>query len=219
MKLKEKFPGIFSIDNKLATLNHIKEFRPFSEQLIEIKNKEYRFWDPNRSKLGAAVMKGIKIIPLKKGMKILYLGLAHCYTATFISNIIGEQGIIYGIEFSERCFNESLPIAEKYKNIVPILADVRKPEIYNWIEKVDILYCDVADPQEVEIFIRNCKKFLKPKGYGLIAIKSRSIDVTKAPKQIYKESIEKLKESGFEIIDWKTLDPFEEAHAMVIVRI
>jgi len=163
-------------------------------------------------------MKNIKEVPLNIGAKVLYMGAAHGMTVSYIANIIGNEGIIYAIEFSERCFNELLPLCEKYKNIVPILSDCRKTENYSWVEKTDIVYCDIADSQEVEIFIRNCKEFLKTNGYGMIAVKSRSIDVTKSPKEIYKESLRKLEEAGFEIIDWKTLDPFERAHCFIVVK-
>lgn len=213
--MKEIFTGIFSINDKLATLNSIKGFNPFNEELIKSKDKEYRIWDPNRSKLAAAIKKNIKNIPLEKNMKILYLGVAHGFTATFLSNIIGNKGIIYGVEFSERCFNELLPLCEKYKNIVPILADARKPEEYKLIEKVDIVYCDLAQPDQTEIAIRNCK-FLKQNGYLFLTIKTRSIDVTKSPKDIVKQEIEKLKD--FKLLDWKMLDPFEKDHGFVIAK-
>jgi len=39
----------------------------------------------------------------------------------------------------------------------------------------------------VEIFLKNVNTFLKKDGYAIIAIKARSIDVTKYPKQIFKE--------------------------------
>jgi fibrillarin-like pre-rRNA processing protein len=132
-------------------------------------------------------------------------------------SVLVEKGVIYGVEFSERCFTELLPLCEKYKNIIPILADARKPEDYAWIEKVDVVYIDIAQPDEIEIFIRNCKEFLKKDGYGMIAVKSRSIDITKSPTTIYKEALKKL-EDDFEIIDWKTLDPYERAHAFVVVK-
>jgi fibrillarin-like pre-rRNA processing protein len=215
--MKEIFPKVFSIDGRLAVENPILGFKPFDEDVIKIDKKEFRVWNHTRSKAAAAILKGIKEFPIKESCKILYLGAAHGYTCSFLSSIIGEKGVIYAVEFSERCFNELLPLCEKYKNIIPILADARKPENYNWIEKVDVVYCDVADPQEVEIFIRNCKEFLKPKGYGMIAIKSRSIDITKSPKEIYKESLKKL-EDDFELIDWKTLDPYERAHCFIVVK-
>jgi len=216
--MKEIFPGIFLIEDMLFVENLIPNYNPFGDRLMKIDKKEYITWNPQRSKLAAAIIKDIKLVPIKKGSSILYMGAAHGYTCSKISCVVGEEGIIYAIEFSERCFNELLPLCEKYKNIIPILSDCRKTENYSWIEKVDIVYCDIADPQEVEIFIRNCNEFLKKDGYGMIAIKSRSIDVTKSPKEIYKESLKKLEEVGFDIIDWKTLDPLEKAHAFIIIK-
>jgi len=214
--MKELFPGIFLVDDKLVVGNSIPGFRPFDEDLIKLRNREYRVWNPRRSKLAAAIMKGIKQVPITKGSKVLYLGAAHGMTPSFIANIIGEKGIVYAIEFSERCFNDLIPLCNNYTNIIPILADSRKPELYYWIEKVDVVYVDVAQPDETEIAIRNCKEFLKSKGYLMLAVKSRSIDVTKSPNKIYKEEIAKLKD--FKIIDWKTLDPLEKAHAFIVAR-
>jgi len=216
--MKEIFPGVFLIDDKLATKNSIPGYRPFKEQIVKVGKDEFRLWDPTRSKLAAAILKKIKEVPIRKESRVLYLGIAHGYTASFIANIIEREGVIYGVEFSERCFNELLPICKKYKNIVPILEDARKPERYNWVEKVDIIYVDIAQPDATLVAIRNCKEFLKENGYLFLAIKSRSIDVTKSPKKVYEEEIEKLKKSGFEIVDWKTLDPFEKAHAFIISR-
>jgi fibrillarin-like pre-rRNA processing protein len=215
--MKELFPRIFLIDNKLAVENPIPGFKPFDEEIIRFEKKEFRIWNPERSKAAAAILKGIKEFPIKEDSKVLYLGAAHGYTCSFLSSIVGK-GIIYAVEFSERCFNELLPLCEKYKNIIPILADARKPELYSWVEKADIVYCDIADPQEVEIFIRNCKEFLKKEGFGMIAVKSRSIDVTKSPREVYREALKKL-EKDFEIIDWKILDPYERAHCFIFVKL
>jgi fibrillarin-like pre-rRNA processing protein len=214
--MKELFHRIFLIDNKLAVENPFPGFEPFEEEVIKLEKKEFRVWSPLRSKAAAAIMRGIEEFPIKEGSKILYLGIAHGYTSSFLSSLIGE-GVIYGVEFSERCFTELLPLCEKYKNIIPILADARKPEDYAWIEKVDVVYIDIAQPDEIEIFIRNCKEFLKKSGYGMVAVKSRSIDITKSPTTIYKEALKRL-EDDFEIIDWKTLDPYERAHAFIVVK-
>jgi len=215
--MKELSSGVFLIDGNLATENPIKDYRPFNEDVLKIKNREFRVWNPRRSKLAAAISKGIKSVPISEGTKMLYLGAAHGMTPSYISNIVKETGIIYAVEFSERCFNELIPLTNKYRNIIPILADARKPETYCWIEKVDVVFADVAQPDETEIAIRNCKEFLKPKGYLLLSIKSRSIDITKSPGRIYKEEIQKLRKA-FEIVDWKTLDPLEKAHAFIVAK-
>lgn len=218
MQLKEKFPGIFLIDDKVFVKNYIQGYNPFGDKTVKIKNQEYIEWDPQRSKLSAAIVKGIKTVPIKEGDKILYLGLAHSYTASKLSSVIGKNGIIYGVEFSERCFQETIPISEKISNIVPILADARLPQQYDWIEKCDVVYCDIAQQDQTAVAIRNCKIFLKENGFLLLAIKARSIDVTKPPKKICEQEIEKLNQSGFEIVDWKMLDPLERDHGFVVAR-
>ncbi len=217
--MKEISDGIFLIEDRLATQNRIKDYDPFNDGLVEMTGKQYRFWNPTRSKLAAAIMNEIKFVPIKNQDKLLYLGVAHGMTASHISDIIGNQGIIYGVEFSDRPFQELLPLCEKYRNISPILADARKPETFYWVEKVDVVYVDIAQPDATEITIRNCREFLKKNGFLLFAIKARSVDVTKSPNEIYKEEIEKLKKANFEIIDWKKLEPFEDAHAFIVAQI
>lgn len=221
MKVKpfKKFDGIFLIDNKLATINLTPRKRVYGEQLIKIDNVEYRVWDYYRSKAAAALKKGIKCFPVTRGQKILYLGIASGTTSSHFSDIIGPEGIIYGVDVAERVLRELTHHAELRGNIVPILADARKPEDYEnlILEKVDLVYEDVADPDQIEILIRNCEKFLNPNGFAIIAIKSQSIDVTKNPKEVYKEYLGKL-EKHFEILDKVELDPFEKHHLFVVMK-
>jgi len=220
MKVKpHKFSGIFLIDGKLATLNLVPGKRVYGEQLIKIDKKEYREWIPFRSKPAAAIKKGIKTFPVESGMKILYLGIASGTTSSHFSDIIGKNGIIYGVEMAERVLRDLIPVAEKRGNIIPILADARNVKSYEdiVIEKVDLVYEDVADPDQIKILIWNCEKFLQPNGWAVIAIKSQSIDVTKIPQDVYKESLKEL-EKHFEIIDKIELDPYEKAHLFVVMK-
>lgn len=212
-----KLPHLSIIGGKLYTENPVKGYNPFSEQLRKEKGIELRTWNPNRSKLGAAIVKGIKEVPINEDSKILYLGAAHAYTPSQVASI-AIKGIVYAIEFSERCFKDMIPLTEKYVNIVPILADARFPDKYGIFEQVDIVYCDIADRQMTEIAIDNCKKFLKAGGILMLAIKARSIDVTESPKKIIQQEIQKLRDSGFEILDWKMLDPFEKDHGFAVAR-
>ncbi len=214
MTVKEKFPGVFEVDGRLATKATFRDYRPFGEEL----RGEFRLWDPTRSKLGAAIIKGLKRLPIRPGSKVLYLGLAHCYTASYVADIVGKGGIIYGVEFSERPFTEALPIAEKYGNIVPIKADARLPEQYSYVEKVDVVYCDIADPQMTEAAIRNARAFLLPDGFVMIAIKARSIDVTAAPRKIVDVEVAKLEKEKFEIVQVLMLDPLEHDHGFIVAR-
>jgi len=220
MKVKNsKFEGIYWVGKRLATINLVPGESVYGEELIKIENVEYRIWDFWRSKPAAAIKLGVKEFPIKKNSKILYLGVASGTTCSHFSDIIGKEGIIYGVEISERVLRELIPHAEKRGNIIPILADARKPEEYSnlVIDKIDLVYCDVASPDEIELFIRNCLEFLKPSGYGMIAVKSRSIDVIKKPEEVYKEAREKL-ENYFEILDFLKLDPYDKDHGFFVVK-
>jgi fibrillarin-like pre-rRNA processing protein len=214
-----KFEGVFKIEKNFATINLVPNEKVYGEKLIKIDKIEYRIWDKWRSKPSAALAKGLKVFPLSKGQKILYLGIASGTTSSHFSDIVGEEGIIYGVDIAERVLRELIHVAEKRGNIVPILADARKPEEYQnqVLEKVDLVYEDVADPDQIEILIRNCEKFLKPKGWAMIAVKSQSIDVVKPPKQVYKQCLDKL-EKYFEILDKIELDPYEKCHLFLVLK-
>lgn len=215
----KNFDGVFFIDGKFVTINLVPGERVYGEELIKIDKIEYRIWDFWRSKPAAAIKKGLKEFPLKRGFSILYLGIASGTTSSHFSDIIGREGIVYGVDIAERVLRELVPHAEKRGNIIPILADARKPEEYEnkIFEKVDIVYEDVASDDQIPILIRNCQKFLSPKGFAMIAIKSQSIDVTKPPKEIYKKCLEEL-EKHFEILDKVELDPYEKAHMFVVMK-
>ncbi len=202
--MKEIFPGVFRDGSNLFTRN--------------IEKKEYSRWDPTRSKLGAAIVKGLKKSSLEEGNKILYLGASTGTTISHVSDIVGKNGLIYAVEFAHRVFQPLLELSKKQKNIVPIFADARKPEKYRWIEQVDIIYVDIAQPDETYIAIRNSNEFLKSEGFVMIAIKSQSIDVTKTPKQVYEEEKKKLEEARFSILELIDLEPYEDKHAMIIAR-
>ncbi len=215
--MNQTFPGVWKKGKHIFTRNLIPGDRTYSKNLIIWKNSEFREWNPNRSKPAAAIANGLKFFPVMENAKILYLGIASGQTATFLSDIIGKEGIIYGVEISERCVRDLNPIAEKRGNIVPIVGDARKPEDYGWVEKVDLIYEDVASDDQTPIMIRNADQFLKPNGFAVIAIKARSIDVVKDPKEIYKQEIAKLKKK-FKILDKVILDPYEKDHLFVVMK-
>ena len=224
--MEQIFPGVWRHRGRILTRSLVPGFRSYAEQVIRIGDKdqkgkkgkaEYRVWEPRRSKPAAAITKGLKHFPLKPGMKILYLGIASGQTASHFSDIIGHQGVIFGVEISERTFRELNPIAEKRGNIVPILANARMLEDYGWIEKVDLVFQDVATDDQSEILERNCSAFLKPEGKAMLSLKSRSIDVTKNPADIYRQEEEKLS-SHFSIIEKLKLDPYEKDHAFFVLK-
>jgi len=216
--MKQIFDGVWQDGRKLFTKNFVPGKKVYGEQLVKKGKDEFRSWDHTRSKAAAAIAKGLKTFLLKEGQKILYLGASSGTTVSHVSDIVGENGIVYAVEISERSMRDLNILAEHRQNIVPILANAKTPEDYSWVEPCDILYQDVATEDQSEILIRNAEKFLKRDGFALLAIKSRSIDVTKEPKDVYKEELEKLKKV-FEILEKMELDPFEKDHLFVVLKI
>ncbi len=204
---------------RIATRNLVPGQRVYGERLYKYEGVEYREWNAYRSKLAGALLKGLVELPVKEKNYILYLGIASGTTASHISDILGPEGKIFGIEFAPRVIRDLLIVVSERNNIYPILGDARFPETYrHLVEACDGLYADVAQPEQAEIVVRNAKLFLKDKGYMLMAVKARSIDVTLEPSEVYRREVETLKSGGFEIIDVVHLDPFDRDHAMIYAR-
>jgi fibrillarin-like pre-rRNA processing protein len=208
--------GIYDAWGKMATLNLDLGAKIHGEQLVREEGKEYRVWDPRRSKLGAAVMKDLQTWPFEKGTRVLYLGAAAGVTPSFISDIVGEEGRVYAVEFSPECIKELVLRCENRKNIWPILADARLPQKYDYVGEVDVLFEDVAQPDQDRILVINAR-YLKKGGIAMIAVKSQSIDVTLKPQEVYKKVIEGLSDT-FEILEKIELDPYEKHHLFIVCR-
>ena len=204
---------------KLATENLVIGNQVYKEKLVLKKGIEYRLWDPFRSKLAAAIMNGLEIFPFHEKSSVLYLGVSTGTTVSHISDIVGPQGIIFGVEHASRVARDFLDrVASHRKNIIPIMQDARQPQQYFSVyTKVNVVYVDIAQPDQTDIAIANCKMFLKNEGYLFLVIKTRSIDVTKEKKKIIENEINKLKEN-FEIVQEINLSPYDKDHAMVIAK-
>ena len=204
---------------KLATENMVPGNQVYKEKLIIKRNVEYRLWDPFRSKLAASIMNELDYFPFENKTKVLYLGASTGTTVSHISDIIGPNGIIFAVEHASRVARDFLDrVASFRSNIIPILQDARRPkEYFSVFGKVDVVYVDIAQPDQTKIAIENCEMFLKKGGYFFLVIKTRSIDVTKDPKRIIIEEIEKLK-IKFEVLQSIDLHPYDKDHAMVIAK-
>src|SRR5919206_163922 len=145
-------------EKNAATLNLVKGDSVYGEKLVKYAGEEYRIWDPFRSKLAAALKKGMKNMPIKNGSKILYLGASTGTTVSHVSDIVGPSGIVFAVEPATRVARELIEnVASKRKNVVPIVEDARKPRSYFSIfGKVDVVYCDIAQPDQTEIALGNC---------------------------------------------------------------
>lgn len=223
-EVKKLSDGIFEVikgKKQLATKNLDPGKTVYGEKLIQVEGIEYRTWDPRRSKLGAMILKKFNI-PLKEDSKVLYLGAASGTTVSHVSDIVSE-GAVYAVEFSPRSMRDLIGLASRRKNVYPILADAGKPDSYSHlVEPVDLIFQDVAQPNQAEIAARNTIRFLKKDGYLLLSIKARSIDTVANPKEVFKEEVRKLEkafEPGFEILNAKDLMPYHEDHLGVLAKL
>lgn len=224
MEIRQISPGVYEINlgerRMLATLNLTPGRNVYGEQLVDVGGEEYREWIPYRSKMAAVILRGVRDLPLAPGHKVLYLGVASGTTCSHVSDIVGSRGHVWGVDFAPRPLRDLIENLSRYrKNISPILGDARRPDSYSaLVPKVDFLYADVAQPDQANIVVKNADLFLKQSGWAMMAIKSRSVDVTRPPGEIYDEQAEVLRAGGFEVLKSVDLEPYEKDHAMVVAR-
>jgi fibrillarin-like pre-rRNA processing protein len=205
-------------NRKILTKNLVPGRSVYCENLIFSGNSEYREWDPSRSKLGAFIMKGADQIAVRPRDIVLYLGAASGTTVSHVSDIVGADGFVFAVDFAPRVVRDLTFLSEVRPNIAPILADANHPERYaHLVTQVDFVYQDIAQPNQVEIFLKNCDMFLKSGGFAMIALKSRSVDVTKKPKEIF-EIVRRQLVERIAVTDARLLDPFERDHCMFLCK-
>ena len=221
-----KFKEIYQVtledgSQRLATRNLTPGLNVYGERLVKAKGVEYRVWDAFRSKLAAAVLKGVQNVPIEPGSKVLYLGAASGTTPSHVSDIVGELGHVYAVEFAQRSIRDLVNNVATYRpNISPLLEDARMPERYAMFisGKVDTIYCDVAQPEQAKLLADNADVFLKPQGWVMQAVKAQSIDVTMDPNAVYHQEAKLLRNRGFDVREIVGLEPFDKAHAMIVAQ-
>ncbi len=201
-------------NNYLLTKNLLPGESVYGEKLIKIKGIEYRVWDPRLSKLAAAIIKGINFYFKNDGI-ILYLGASTGSSVSHLSDIL-VNGKIYAVEIAKEVGVKLIMLAEKRKNIYPIIADARKPEFYkDLVSDAEFVYQDIPQKDQIEIFLSNLKISKGKK--GVIAIKTRSIDVSKSIKEVAKEEVNKLNKYA-KVEQVIRLSPFYNDHLAVYVH-
>jgi len=203
---------------QLYTVNLTPGRNVYGEKLVNENGIEYREWDASKSKLASTILKGSPNTGIRKNDIILYLGSASGTTVSHVSDIVGKEGMIFAVDIAPRVMRDLIFLCYERKNIAPVLADANKTgALKERICAVDVIYQDVAQKNQIGIFLKNVNIFLKNGGYGLLAVKARSIDVTKNPKQIFREVKEQL-EKNMTIIDYRELDPFQKDHCMFFCK-
>ncbi|KAH6840983.1 Fibrillarin-domain-containing protein [Chaetomium sp. MPI-CAGE-AT-0009] len=214
-------------EDLLATTNLVPGESVYGEKRISVENAnkgddavatktEYRIWNPFRSKLAAGILGGLETIYMKPGSKVLYLGAASGTSVSHVADIVGPTGAVYAVEFSHRSGRDLINMATRRTNVIPIVEDARKPMAYRMLlPMVDVIFADVAQPDQARIVGINAKLFLRQGGGLLISIKASCIDSTAPPEQVFASEVQKLREDKFFPKEQLTLEPYERDHAMV----
>ncbi|BBN02111.1 rRNA 2'-O-methyltransferase fibrillarin [Marchantia polymorpha subsp. ruderalis] len=212
-------------EDALVTKNMVPGESVYGEKRISVEVEggepgakvEYRVWNPFRSKLAAAILGGVDNIWIKPGSHVLYLGAASGTTVSHVSDLVGPTGIVYAVEFSHRSGRDLVNMAKKRTNVIPIIEDARHPNRYRMLMgMVDVIFADVAQPDQARIVALNAHNFLKNGGHFVISIKANCIDSTVPAEAVFAAEVKKLQKEQFKPSEQVTLEPFERDHACVV---
>jgi rRNA 2'-O-methyltransferase fibrillarin len=220
---RHRHEGVFIAkgkDDALVTKNMDPGNSVYGEKRITVEEGEtkieYRVWNPFRSKLAASIVGGVENIYLKPGKKLLYLGAASGTTVSHCSDVVGPEGVVYAVEFSHRSGRDLINVAKRRTNIIPIIEDARYPLKYRMLVGMcDVLFADVAQPDQARILELNARYFLKNEGNFVISIKANCIDSTVPADAVFSSEIKKLQTMDFKPLEYVTLEPYERDHAVV----
>ncbi|KIJ44249.1 hypothetical protein M422DRAFT_47346 [Sphaerobolus stellatus SS14] len=223
-----RHPGVFIAKGKehlLVTKNLVPGESVYGEKRISVAGDvegtkvEYRVWNPFRSKLAAGILGGLEDIYIAPGKKVLYLGAASGTSVSHVADVVGPTGTVYAVEFSNRSGRDLINMAKKRTNVIPIVEDARYPQKYRMLlSLVDVVFADVAQPDQARIVALNAHQFLKDGGHVVISIKANCIDSLAPAEAVFSSEVEKLKAERFKPLEQLTLEPYERDHAMVIAQ-
>jgi rRNA 2'-O-methyltransferase fibrillarin len=125
--------------------------------------------------------------------------------------------LVYAVEFSHRVGRELINMAKKRTNVIPIIEDARHPQKYRMlVGMVDVVFADVAQPDQARIVAINSHMFLKTGGHVVISIKANCIDSTVDAATVFAREVKKLQEEKVKPQEQLTLEPYERDHALVV---
>ena len=138
--------------------------------------------------------KAIKLLGLKPGMTVCYLGAGTGYYAVRMTRIVGETGQVYAVDIQPRMLEllgKRLASAG-IKNVVPVLGGETETKLPDGSQDLIILvdvYHEFAKPQEM---LRSISKALKADGV-LVLLEFRKEDTSVPIRLEHKMSIEEVR--------------------------
>lgn len=188
----------------------------YGERWAEAMGHRYRSFEPGRSKLAAAVVRGWTGDLPAPGERWLYLGAATGTTVSHVADMLGPDGRVYAVEKSVRPFARLLALAKRWPNLRPVLADARDPLAYaSLVPPVDGVYADIAQADQLTIATANVD--LMGTGEGtrlLLALKTASMGRHQSATA-HREAAERTLAATMTLVPSVTLEPFHKGHYMV----
>ena len=219
-----RHPGVFVARGKedmLVTKNLTPGESVYGEKRISIETTtegqvngdagpalktEYRVWNPFRSKLAAGILGGLDEIFIRPGARVLYLGAASGTSVSHVADIVGPTGVVFAVEFSHRSGRDLINMATHRTNVIPIIEDARHPLRYRMlVSMVDVIFADVAQPDQARIVGLNAHLFLKVNGGVVVSVKANCIDSTAAPEAVFAREVGKMREERIKPLEQLTL--------------
>ena len=188
----------------------------YGERWTEVGDRRLRHFEPGRSKLAAAVIRGWSGDLPAPGERWLYLGAASGTTASHVADLVGPDGRVYALERSLRPFARLLALAERWPNLRPILGDARAPGDYATIvPPVDGLYADIAQPDQLAIVLANAELLLSGDGARLlVALKTPSMGRDRSAAA-HRAASEAMLAERAALVPSVSLEPFHRGHYMI----
>ena len=183
-------------------------------EIVPPTKTEYRAWNPFRSKLAASILGGLDDIYIRPGAKVLYLGAASGTSVSHVADIVGPTGVVFAVEFSHRSGRDLINMATHRTNVIPIIEDARHPLRYRMlVGMVDVIFADVAQPDQARIVGLNAHQFLKIGGGVLVSIKANCIDSTATPEVVFANEVQKIRSERIKPAVQLTLEPYERGES------
>ena len=222
-------------EEQLATKNMVKGTKTRKEKIVIVNNEEFLEWNPYKSKLAAAIRSGLQILPIIKNSKVVCINLLEESTILHISNIVGSNGSVFVIDVNKNKKSFLNKLVDTRKNIIPIYDTVDELSFSSSITgKVDALYVDLPESEQIEQIVRNYGSLLKNEGFLMLVAKKDSDAILendivgwmaeqRAGLNKIREITAKLK-SQFEIIQEINLginyamEPYHKLHAFILAQ-
>jgi len=221
--------GIRREGRSLWTRNAVRGVSVRGERRKTDARIEWRFWDPSRSKVAAALLRTAndpsQLLP-ETGSTCLYLGASFGSTVSYIHDQVCGAGNHHGgqvvaVEIAPRAMRDLSELASIRPGLVPVLGDARQPQtVAPYIRgKADWMHQDLSIADQAETFVRMAGAFLRPGGTGLLSLKAaseRSSDGDDDSR--FAKAARILRESNLDVIERINLKGLEEQHLVFHVR-